>query len=39
MAAATTGITVTEPCQVGQDDTLDCRVCKEIFTDPNVCEP
>jgi hypothetical protein len=39
MAAARTGVTVTEPCQVGQDDTLDCRVCKEIFTDPNVCEP
>lgn len=39
MAAGRTGVTVNAPCQPGQDDTMDCRVCKELFTDPNVCEP
>lgn len=39
MNAGRTGVTVTAPCQPGQDDTMDCRVCKELFTDPNVCEP
>jgi hypothetical protein len=38
--AATTGTSLTAPCSPGQDDTLDCRICKEIFpTSPAVCNP
>jgi hypothetical protein len=39
LQAASTGTAVTPPCNPGQDDTLDCRACKEIFTDPRMCEP
>ena len=29
---------LTAPCNPGQDDTMDCRVCKEILSSPS-CEP
>jgi hypothetical protein len=31
--------TVTRGCRVGQDDTIDCRVCKELDAANPVCEP
>jgi len=34
-----TGSTVTHPCIVGQDDSVDCRVCKELFPSDPLCEP
>jgi hypothetical protein len=36
---ATTGSTVTHPCIVGQDEAVDCRVCKEAFPNDPLCEP
>jgi hypothetical protein len=38
MASATTGTTILSPCAVGQDDKVDCRVCKQDFPTLN-CEP
>jgi hypothetical protein len=37
--AAGTGTSVTPPCDVGQDDTVDCRVCKQFFPGSAICEP
>jgi len=37
--AATTGTTVAHPCIVGQDDAVDCRVCKEKYPVGALCEP
>jgi hypothetical protein len=37
--AASTGGTVARPCIVGQDDVVDCRVCKETFPHARLCEP
>lgn len=37
--AATTGGSVTAPCIVGQDDVVDCRVCKETYPNAPLCEP
>jgi hypothetical protein len=34
-----TGMTGTKPCIVGQDDTVDCRVCKESHPSDPLCEP
>lgn len=34
-----TGSTVTAPCAFGQDETVDCRVCKEHLGGNPVCEP
>jgi hypothetical protein len=34
-----TGTSVVHPCIVGQDDTIDCRVCKETFPHGALCEP
>ena len=30
---------LTTPCNPGQDDPIDCRVCKLVASDPSVCEP
>jgi hypothetical protein len=37
--ATTTGTTVVHPCIVGQDENIDCRVCKETFPHAALCEP
>ena len=37
--AATTGTSIAAPCVVGQDDTVDCRVCKQFFPNSALCEP
>jgi hypothetical protein len=37
--ATTTGTSVVHPCIVGQDDSVDCRVCKETFPTGPLCEP
>jgi hypothetical protein len=37
--AAATGSSLTLPCLVGQDDTVDCRVCKQFFPNSALCEP
>ncbi len=37
--AATTGTSVAHPCIVGQDDAIDCRVCKEKYPVGALCEP
>jgi hypothetical protein len=37
--SAVTGTSVVHPCIVGQDDTIDCRVCKETFPRGALCEP
>jgi len=37
--ASTTGTTVVHPCIVGQDENVDCRVCKETFPHAALCEP
>jgi hypothetical protein len=37
--ASATGSNVIRPCIVGQDDTIDCRVCKETFPVGPPCEP
>jgi len=34
-----TGAPVPKPCRVGQDDEVDCRVCKEYFPNSALCEP
>jgi hypothetical protein len=31
--------TVTRGCRVGQDDSIDCRVCKELDASNPLCEP
>jgi hypothetical protein len=39
-AISTTGTTVEAPCNPGQDDSMDCRACKQIFfNNLNACEP
>jgi len=38
-APATTGTSVVQPCAVGQDDTVDCRICKQFFPGSTICEP
>jgi hypothetical protein len=37
--AASTGTSLALPCEVGQDDTVDCRVCKQFFPNSALCEP
>lgn len=37
--AASTGTSITPPCEVGQDDTVDCRICKQFFPSAALCEP
>jgi hypothetical protein len=37
--AAATGGSVGRPCIVGQDDVVDCRVCKETYPHAALCEP
>jgi hypothetical protein len=37
--ASVTGTSIVHPCVVGQDDTVDCRVCKEMFPTGAICEP
>ena len=37
--SATTGTGVVHPCIVGQDDLIDCRVCKESRPGDPLCEP
>jgi hypothetical protein len=34
-----TGSSVVRPCIVGQDDTVDCRICKETHPNDPLCEP
>jgi hypothetical protein len=38
---ASTGTTIATPCSLGQDDSVDCRVCKLSVrpTDVGLCEP
>jgi hypothetical protein len=36
---APTGSSIVTPCRVGQDDPVDCRVCKEFLPSSSVCEP
>jgi len=31
--------TLVKPCRVGQEDPIDCRVCKEYFPNSSLCEP
>ncbi|HEX9298055.1 MAG TPA: hypothetical protein VF881_19580 [Polyangiaceae bacterium] len=38
-APATTGTSIVQPCAVGQDDTVDCRICKQFFPGSSICEP
>jgi hypothetical protein len=37
--AASTGTSIAPPCVVGQDDTVDCRICKQFFPNSAICEP
>jgi hypothetical protein len=37
--SSVTGSSVVHPCIVGQDETIDCRVCKETFPTGPLCEP
>ncbi len=38
--AASTGTSVTAPCIVGENDTVDCRVCKQFFPGrSDLCDP
>jgi len=37
--AASTGTSIAPPCVVGQDDTVDCRICKQFFPTAALCEP
>jgi len=37
--ASPTPTDLVKPCRVGQDDLVDCRVCKETFPNNTVCEP
>ncbi len=37
--AASTGTTLTAPCIPGQDDVVDCRVCKQYLGSSKVCDP
>jgi hypothetical protein len=34
-----TGSSVVKPCRPGQDDSVDCRVCKEFLPTSPLCEP
>ena len=36
---AATGTAIAAPCAVGQDDVVDCRVCKQFFPNAAICEP
>lgn len=36
---AVTGMSVGRPCVIGQDDTVDCRICKTVYPRSSVCEP
>jgi hypothetical protein len=38
-APSVTGSSVIRPCVVGQDDTVDCRICKEVHPTDPLCEP
>jgi hypothetical protein len=38
-AMTDTTTTLTAPCNVGQDDPMDCRVCKEAFQNSDFCQP
>ncbi len=37
--ASPTALDLVKPCRVGQDDLVDCRICKETFPNNTVCEP
>jgi hypothetical protein len=39
LLSLTSGTNVVHPCIVGQDDAIDCRVCKETFPTGPLCEP
>ena len=36
---AATGSSVTSPCHPGQDDLIDCRLCKQTSADSAICNP
>jgi hypothetical protein len=38
-AEATAGTALVGPCAVGQDETVDCRICREHLAGSPVCEP
>jgi hypothetical protein len=37
--APATGTTLTPPCQFGQDDNIDCRICKQNLPGSALCDP
>jgi len=37
--SAATGTALARPCIIGQDDTVDCRICKEVYPSSGVCDP